>query len=81
MAEDVGTYTEGKGFSFNNLLNKTGALFETWAAQSIAKQFEKENQTNPVIASAAPTTGTDWKMIGLVVVGAVAALWLGKKLL
>lgn len=80
MAEDVGTYTEGKGFSFNNLLNKTGALFETWAAQSIAKQFEKDNQTNPVIASAAPTTGPDWKMIGLIAGAAVVGFFLLKKI-
>lgn len=81
MAEEVGTFKAGEGFSFNNLLNKTGAIFEAWAEQSIAKQFAKDNPSNPVIASAAPTTGPNWKTIGLVVAAAVAALWLGKKLL
>lgn len=80
MAEEIGTFKEGRGFSFNNLLNKTGAIFEAWAEQSIAKQFAQNNANNPTAPNVTPTAGTDWKKIGIIAGVGLLAFFLLKKL-
>lgn len=76
MPDDVGTFTEN-GFSFNNLLNKTGDIFEKWAEAAIERQFAKDNIENPVAKENQDKAAkTDWMKVGVVVVVGAFAVWL-----